>query len=120
MNIFKQTKKYTSITRILLFGVGVLLSCSVFAVNPSLVEEVEQNTTNIATNTDDISANSFAITALQTALPVHFLGEQYAGGKIFYLDASGQHGLIAALADQTPTSLPAHFWVLNGLMLVMQ
>ena len=28
------------------------------------------------------------------------LGDSYAGGIIFYLDASGQHGLVAALNDQ--------------------
>ncbi len=30
----------------------------------------------------------------------HFLGEGYGGGIIFYLDATGQHGLIAAANDQ--------------------
>jgi hypothetical protein len=30
------------------------------------------------------------------------IGDLYQGGKVFWLDASGQHGLIAALADQTP------------------
>jgi hypothetical protein len=29
------------------------------------------------------------------------LGDSYQGGIIFYLDASGQHGLIAATADQS-------------------
>jgi hypothetical protein len=28
------------------------------------------------------------------------IGEQYQGGIVFYVDATGQHGLIAALADQ--------------------
>jgi len=31
---------------------------------------------------------------------VHVIGETYAGGKVFYVDDTGQHGLIAALADQ--------------------
>jgi Collagen triple helix repeat (20 copies) len=33
-------------------------------------------------------------------VPVHFIGDNYGGGKVFYVDHDGQHGLIAALADQ--------------------
>lgn len=32
---------------------------------------------------------------------VHSIGESYGGGIIFWLDASGQHGLIAATTDQS-------------------
>lgn len=31
----------------------------------------------------------------------HTIGEEYGGGIIFYLDASGEHGLIAAAVDQS-------------------
>ena len=31
---------------------------------------------------------------------VHFIGESYGGGKVFYVYDNGQHGLIAATADQ--------------------
>ena len=31
----------------------------------------------------------------------HFIGENFGGGIIFYLDASGNHGLIAASSDQS-------------------
>jgi hypothetical protein len=31
------------------------------------------------------------------------IGLNYGGGVIFYIDATGQHGLIAATTDQTPT-----------------
>jgi hypothetical protein len=33
--------------------------------------------------------------------PVHFIGDKYQGGIIFYVSPDGQHGLIAALADQS-------------------
>jgi hypothetical protein len=33
--------------------------------------------------------------------PVHVIGESYQGGIIFYVDAGGQHGLIAARTDQS-------------------
>jgi hypothetical protein len=32
----------------------------------------------------------------------HYIGENYGGGIIFHVDASGQHGLICALEDQSP------------------
>jgi hypothetical protein len=35
------------------------------------------------------------------APPTHIIGESYGGGIIFYLDASGKHGLIAATTDQS-------------------
>ncbi|MES2591288.1 MAG: DUF1566 domain-containing protein [Bacteroidota bacterium] len=31
---------------------------------------------------------------------VHTIGEHYGGGVVFYIDSTGQHGLIAATADQ--------------------
>ena len=33
--------------------------------------------------------------------PVHMVGESYQGGIIFWVDPDGQHGLIAARADQS-------------------
>lgn len=32
--------------------------------------------------------------------PTHKIGERFGGGVIFYIDATGEHGLIAATADQ--------------------
>jgi hypothetical protein len=33
--------------------------------------------------------------------PVHFIGDSYGGGIVFYVYDNGQHGLIAATADQS-------------------
>ena len=33
--------------------------------------------------------------------PVHAIGDSYGGGKVFYVYEGGQHGLIAATADQS-------------------
>jgi hypothetical protein len=41
------------------------------------------------------SSNTFA-------LFTHQIGETYGGGKVFYVYDGGLHGLIAALADQSP------------------
>jgi hypothetical protein len=35
-----------------------------------------------------------------TTVASHSIGDLYQGGRIFYVDADGQHGLIAALANQ--------------------
>ncbi len=40
-----------------------------------------------------------------TGASVHDIGEQYQGGIVFWVDADGQHGLIAAKADQS-TGIP--------------
>jgi hypothetical protein len=39
--------------------------------------------------------------ATGTAASVHIIGDSYQGGIIFYVDADGQHGLVAARADQS-------------------
>ena len=39
-------------------------------------------------------------TAKWTAL-IHKIGDSYGGGIVFWVDATGQHGLIAATADQS-------------------
>ncbi|MDR3711986.1 MAG: DUF1566 domain-containing protein [Puia sp.] len=35
-------------------------------------------------------------------VPAHSIGEKYGGGVVFYISDEGQHGLIAATADQNP------------------
>lgn len=44
------------------------------------------------------------------------IGQSYGGGKIFYIDNTGQHGLIAALADQTPANSGVSWY--NGTYVV--
>lgn len=41
------------------------------------------------------------------------IGQTYAGGKIFYVDVTGQHGLIAATTNQTSSS-----WGCSGTSLI--
>ena len=48
----------------------------------------------------DITNNVISTTGSSTLA----IGDSYQGGKIFWLDASGQHGLIAAIANQTTSS----------------
>lgn len=41
---------------------------------------------------------------------VHFIGESYGGGIVFYVFDNGQHGLISAIADQSNSS----YWFFGG------
>jgi hypothetical protein len=59
-------------------------------------------TTAIAgTNTTQVATTAFVTSALAASSPVHFIGESYGGGIVFYVYDGGQHGLIAALNDQS-------------------
>lgn len=49
--------------------------------------------------TSDASGN--ATWTAPIAPPVHYVGESYGGGIVFYVYDGGQHGLIAATADQS-------------------
>jgi Collagen triple helix repeat (20 copies) len=53
--------------------------------------------------------------AAGTSASVHVIGDSYQGGIVFYVDADGQHGLIAAKADQS-TGIPWYngVWKLVG------
>jgi hypothetical protein len=43
-----------------------------------------------------------------------YIGQPYGGGKIAYLDATGQHGLIAAAQDITDNINEFYIWGCNG------
>lgn len=63
------------------------------------LENLEMGTTYYArsaawTNYGDVYGNIISFTTSPT--PTLVLGQKYAGGNIFYLDGSGQHGLTAA------------------------
>ena len=67
----------------------------------------------IKTETDPTGGSSYTITGTSELLSVpyalfaangitnHFIGESYGGGIVFYVYDNGQHGLIAAVADQS-------------------
>jgi hypothetical protein len=72
----------------------------------------------IKTETDPAGGSNYSITGTQEILSVPYalhaktadsltgattltIGQSYQGGKIFWLDATGQHGLIAAISDQS-------------------
>lgn len=46
------------------------------------------------------STDFSGIAASITVPPPHYVGESFGGGIVFYVDGTGQHGLIAATSDQ--------------------
>lgn len=49
-----------------------------------------------------LTSDSSGLASWQVADSTFSIGQSYGGGKIFWLDASGRHGLIAATEDQSP------------------
>ena len=51
------------------------------------------------------SWNGVSWSSVSTGLPVHYIGESYGGGIVFYVYENGQHGLISATSDQSTTGV---------------
>jgi hypothetical protein len=51
--------------------------------------------TNITVTDSGTTVSPYLVNAY-----THFIGESYGGGIVFYVYDNGQHGLIAAIADQ--------------------
>jgi hypothetical protein len=50
----------------------------------------------------------------QSTQPCFFIGMTYGGGIIFYIDSTGQHGLIAATEDQESSVWGCYGYTLGG------
>lgn len=57
--------------------------------------------TKISVTGSGTTASPYVINATATVAIPFAIGDSYGGGIIFWLDATGQHGLIAATADQS-------------------
>jgi hypothetical protein len=57
--------------------------------------------TNVTVTGAGTVASPYVINSTGGGSSSHYIGESYGSGIIFYLDASGQHGLIAATTDQS-------------------
>jgi hypothetical protein len=58
----------------------------------------------VACQKESIKPTSLNSTQSQNATTKHFIGEAYGGGVIFYIDSTGQHGLIEARNDISTSS----------------
>jgi hypothetical protein len=80
-----------------------LLKAQIAAVNAARVAaDSAEAAARQAADTAEASTRQATDNALSAAInsSKHFLGEQYGGGIVFYVYDDGQHGLIAAPADQ--------------------
>lgn len=92
------TQSHLKYARPLLFGIGIVLSFNVLAKDFATQKELDAESA-IRESGDNDLRNQIAV--INQLLPSpHVVGERYQGGIIFYVDDTGQHGLIAALADQ--------------------
>ena len=69
-------------------------------------------------NSEAIPDNSFCEYALQgydcDGNEVPQIGDQHSGGIVFYIDETGEHGLIAAMEDLTEGATDTYGWGFNG------
>ena len=61
--------------------------------------------TNVTLTGTGTIANPYVVNATGTTPPILSIGQNYQGGIIFWLDATGQHGLIVSAVDQNPGEL---------------
>ena len=84
---------YTRLSSILIFSIALILSGNVYAADttPRRVTQPEFDAAiaNLQAQIDKLT------------IPHKKIGDSFGGGIVFYVDATGQHGLIAALSDQT-------------------
>jgi hypothetical protein len=106
-----------TILSLLIFSIAIMLSGNVFAaknyatqsdIDAAIANEDSTLKALISAQQTIIDAqqktlnNAVAdIIALKAAIAPKKIGDLYQGGKIFYIDNSGLHGLVAALTDQS-------------------
>ncbi len=92
-------------------GTGAFIS-SITNIEPSTIYFVRSYATNVV-------GTSYGNEVVFTTLPPqkYHVGQSYAGGIIFYIDTTGQHGLIAAISDQsTETQWGCIFTEIGGTL----
>ncbi|RLA23632.1 MAG: DUF1566 domain-containing protein [Gammaproteobacteria bacterium] len=99
MNISHQTKKHIMIARTLLFSIGIMLSCNIFAGKGPMATQTPLDTEISDRMTVDVDLQD-QIDNIPLA-SIHAIGDLYGGGIVVWVDEGGQRGIIAALADQS-------------------
>lgn len=65
--------------------------------------EIDGSTTNeiqtISISNDTIYLSNGGYVKLPASTPAHYVGELYGGGVVFWVDQTGEHGLIASTSD---------------------
>ena len=92
MNITNQTKQHIIMVRTLLFSLGLILSCNVFAKGgPKATQSaLEAAVTDLQSQIDDILIS-----------PTYEIGDEVGGGIVFYVNEIARYVLVAARYDQS-------------------
>jgi len=92
MNITHQTKQHIMMVRTLIFSLGLMLSCNVFAKGgPKATQSaLEEAVTDLQSQIDDILMS-----------PTYEIGDEVGGGIVFYVNEVARYVLIAARYDQS-------------------
>lgn len=97
--------KYAAIMRAFLLVMAVGLSNNALTAKPDLVTQAELDAAIAAQQAalkkaqDDIDALKALVESYHGISPKFKVGDRFGGGIIFYVDNSGEHGLIASLSD---------------------
>ena len=81
-------------------GVGIGIFSSVI---PQMIPNVTYHVRAYAQNNIGIIYGKDTTITINNLINGHYIGEQYAGGYVFYLDGTGQHGLIASDYNTGPS-----------------
>ena len=107
LRIMKNNLLIFCLLNILPGGISVVYSQDLFLANLS---NVDDQSNVLLTDENDAIAKSNRVSLYNTctfqlantpAADSNLIGKNYAGGRIFWLDATGKHGLVAATIDQS-------------------
>lgn len=82
-------------------GIGTITPSELLDVNGTIKTISFQMTAGAGLNKILQSDAGGVASWVNSATPAHTIGESYGGGIVFYVYDNGQHGLIAAIADQS-------------------
>lgn len=86
--------------KILVGLLGVLLTLAAHADDREIWAHIDNIYKLISTETTKTKALESQLETLkQKKINKHYIGERYRGGMVFYVDETGQHGLIASIRD---------------------
>jgi len=102
-------------------GSSIISSGLCWSTSPNPTVDLSTKTANVNNNTGNFTSSLTGLTLNTTyyvrayannsvgtgygnqvsfVTPTYVIGQSYGGGRIFYVDSTGQHGLIAAATDQ--------------------
>ena len=81
-------------------GFGLWWSSTENSTNDAWFRIMGYGDTHVYRYNDDKKCGLSVRCVRDESAPIHYIGENFGGGIIFYIDGTGQHGLISATIDQ--------------------